>query len=193
MREYTETYTNLYHGTTVQAAENIIKTQSFILSGENSWCGAGIYFYDNKSKALWAAKRKCTEIYKNEKIKAQPTYVNVDIVDLPKSFICDLRTYADLKDFIEKTEELLRKDNIDIVGDFDEEEKTIILRGILISFYVKTNHKKLVIGNFKQRNQPKYVEIYSKADDWQLAFGIETIYCVKDSSILSEIRGVTIA
>lgn len=190
MKQYKETFINLFHGTTVDAAEEIVRTQHFIPSNGNNWCGDGVYFYDNKSKAWWAANRKCEEIRMNTGIKKRATYVNADIVDLDRCFILDLRAYNDLRDFVNKTEAKLKEQGFGIVDDIDDEEKLIILRSILISYYAQEYKKKLVIGNFQQRTQPKVADLFPKADGLRLVIGVETIYCVKDASIISNIRGV---
>lgn len=189
MGKYKETYTDLYHGTTVDAAEEIVRSQHFIPSDGNNWCGEGVYFYDNKSKARWAAERKCGEIYKKTGVRVKATHVKADIVDLDRDYILDLRSYKDLQSFVDVVDSLLKISSFDIAEDMDEEEKIIILRGILISYYASEYNMKLVIGNFQQRSQPKFVELFPKAESLNLVIGVETIYCAKDSSILSNIRG----
>lgn len=189
MGKYKESYINLYHGTTVDAANEIIATQQFIPSNSDNWCGSGVYFYDVKAKARWAADRKCEEIYRSTGKKIKGTYVNADIIDLDRDFILDLRAYQDFKFFAESTECLLEQVRLSIADDIPEEEKIIILRGILISYFAQEYNKKLVIGHFRQRTQPKFISLFDRADDFNLVIGVETIYCVKDSSIISNIRG----
>lgn len=189
MRKYTESYSKLYHGTSCEAAEEIIRSQHFIPSKGDSWCGEGVYFYDNKSKAWWAANRKCEEIRRLTGVRRMATYVNADIVDLDREYILDLRAYNDLQKFAEYVDAILNECPIEIEGDMAEEDKIILRRGILISFFAEEFKKKLVIGNFQQRTQPKYAGLFSKAEELNLVIGVETIYCVKDSSILSNIRG----
>lgn len=75
-----------------------------------------------------------------------------------------------------------------IEGVDDEVERKILLRSMLISFYAKEKHCKLVIGNFKQRPQPLYEHTIEFADSLDMVFGVETIYCVKDTGIISNIR-----
>lgn len=191
MGKYKETYKNLYHGTTVEAANKIIETQKFIPSGPNNWCGTGIYFYDIKSKALWAARRKCYELKKATGVSYQHTCVYTDIVDLPKECILDLRDPKDLRQFTEEVNEILEADNFDIAGDIDPQDKLIILRSLILSYFANKHRKKLIVGMFYQREQSQISELVPKANAWQLAVGIETIYCVKDDTILSEIRGAS--
>ena len=63
-KKYKETYRELSHGTDVESA-TIIRNNGFKISERSdSWCGPGIYFYDIKKKAWWAARRKCSEIKK---------------------------------------------------------------------------------------------------------------------------------
>ena len=45
-----------------------------------------------------------------------------------------------------------------------------------------------MIGHFRQRPQPLYEHAIKFADSLDMIFGIETIYCVKDTSIVSNIR-----
>lgn len=59
---------------------------------------------------------------------------------------------------------------------------------MLISYYTDSANKKLVIGAFKQREQNLYNDAVDFAESLNLIFGVETIYCVKDVNILSNIR-----
>ena len=68
--EYTESYYSLSHGTDQHSAENSVKEGFSIKGDATSWCGKGVYFYDIKGKAWWAAKRKCSEIKKTKKQEA---------------------------------------------------------------------------------------------------------------------------
>ncbi len=192
MKIYKETYINLYHGTSNDAAEQIVSSQNFVESSESSWCGAGIYFYDNKSKALWAAKRKCEEIRAKTGIKCRHTYVNADIIDLNKSSILDLRSYNGLFSFSEFVDRVLAEMDFDIDDNLDSNEKLIRKRALFISLYAQENNTKLVIGHFRQIENPMYVDVQASADRLQLVVGVETIYCVKDGSIISNIRGAKV-
>ena len=94
---YVESFKDLYHGTIESFAASIVETQTFIPSKEG-WCGPGVYFYDNKSKAWWSANRTFTEQRKLGKI-SDPTVVVADINSICKSRILDLRAPFDLKSF----------------------------------------------------------------------------------------------
>ena len=83
---------------------------------------------------------------------------------------------------------LQRKKQIKIADVDDEVERKIRLRSALISFYAKETRCKLVIGNFRQRPQPLYEHAVEFANSLDMVFGIETIYCVKDTGIISNIR-----
>lgn len=189
MKKYKETYLNLYHGTTKEAANSILTSQMFIPSSVNNWCGEGIYFYDNKAKALWAAHRKCNEVFSETGVRTDATYVNADIVDLEREYILDLRDYKQLLCFSKVVDTVLEEVKIDIAEELPEEEKIIILRGILISYFAQEYDKKLIIGHFQQRSQEGMENAFSKAESLHLVIGVETIYCVKDASIISAIRG----
>ena len=67
-------------------------------------------------------------------------------------------------------------------------ERSIRLRAILISFFADKRKSKLVIGDFRQRPQPLHEHTIQFADSLDIVFGIETIYCVKDTNIISNIR-----
>lgn len=190
MGKYKETYTNLYHGTTVAAAKEIINNQKFIPSNENSWCGAGIYFYDVKAKAFWAAKRKCNEIKAQTGASHVPTVVNADILDLDRNFILDLRDPNKFGEFFKIIEPVLNECDLKISNSNDPQEALIKLRGILISTYAKKYDVKLVIGHFQQREQPIYSDFILNAARVKMVIGLETIYCVKNDEIINEIRGV---
>ena len=59
------------------------------------------------------------------------------------------------------------------------------MRSWLIEFYAKTNNKRMVIGIFRQRPQADYAEAIEFANGLDIIFGVETIYCVKDASIIT--------
>lgn len=187
--EYTESYYSLSHGTDEQSAQDII-SNGFALKGDlTSWCGKGAYFYDIKSKAWWAANRKCAEIKQKEFRKVKPVILLADIEDISKNDTFDLRIKNDLEHFENFVNELLNnEDKIEIQGVKDEIERKIALRAMLISFYADVEKCKLVIGNFRQRPQPLYEHAIEFSNSLDMIFGIETIYCVKDTSIISNIR-----
>lgn len=187
--EYTESYYSLSHGTDQHSAENIVKEGFSIKGDATSWCGKGVYFYDIKGKAWWAAKRKCSEIKKTQYKKINPTIILADIEKISKNDIFDLRVKDNLGEFEKFTVKVLDDsyriliDNIE-----DDTERCIQLRAMLISFFADEKNSKLVIGNFRQRPQPLYEHAIQFADSLDIVFGIETIYCVKDTNIISNIR-----
>ncbi len=185
---YKETYRDLYHGTDTESAKKIEETGFEIRGNNESWCGKGVYFYDIKKKAWWAAERKCREIQKETKEKLKPAILLADIVDIDAYKIFDMRVYKDMQDFKERTESLFGNFKFDILGLEDETERCIMLRSMMISFYADTAEKELIIGNFKQRPQPKYDHIIEFSDNLNIVFGIETIYCVKNKGIIKNVR-----
>lgn len=185
---YMESYSNLCHGTDEKSAEKI-KKEGFIIQGANdSWCGAGVYFYDIKAKAWWAAERKCQEIKKQTEKKVKPKVVFANIADISKQEIFDMRVYQDLIKFEECISGLFDEHIFHIDDDMDETERIILLRKMLISYYADLKHRKLVIGNFRQRPQPQYEHAIAFANNLDMIFGIETIYCVKDTGIITSIH-----
>ena len=186
-KKYKETYRELSHGTDVESA-TIIRNNGFKISERSdSWCGPGIYFYDIKKKAWWAARRKCSEIKKETGKKVEPTVLFADIIDIETDKIFDLRAYKDLCDFEEKITPLLGEYSFELSG-MNETEKIIQLRSLFISYYAEKNDKKLIIGNFRQRPQPMYEHAIEFSNSLDMIFGIETIYCVKDSNIIENIH-----
>lgn len=183
---YTETYRDLSHGTDAESAEKIKREGFEIRGGKDSWCGEGVYFYNIKKKAWWAADRKCGELKKKNKKKYKPAVLFADIIDIEDKDILDLRAKDDLCDFEKQTSELFGTYKFDI--SLPETERTILLRSMLISFYADTFKKKLVIGNFKQRPQPDYQHAIEFSENLDMVFGIETIYCVKDRNIIVNIH-----
>ena len=187
--EYTENYYGLCHGTDEKSAEIII-SNGFALNGdETSWCGKGAYFYDIKAKAWWAARRKCAEIKQNKFCRIKPMILLADIENIPKKDTFDLRVKKDLESFESFVDGMFgENEQIEIAGIDNEVERKIRLRSVLISFYAEKNNCKLVIGHFRQRPQPLYEHAIKFADSLDMIFEIETIYCVKDTSIVSNIR-----
>lgn len=100
----------------------------------------------------------------------------------------DLRVKKDLEKFEEFVNLILPKKEKIIISEIDDAERKIRLRSALISFYAKETQCKLVIGNFRQRPQSLYEHAIEFANSLDMVFGIETIYCVKDTGIISNIR-----
>lgn len=69
-----------------------------------------------------------------------------------------------------------------------EEEKIINLRSMILDFYASKIKAKLVVGMFQQRKQKEHEYMIEFANNWMMVFGVETIYCVKDREILSNIE-----
>lgn len=185
---YKETYRELSHGTDEESAEKI-KIDGFEIRGRSdSWCGKRVYFYDIKKKAWWAATRKCEEIKRETGKKIKPAVVFADIIDIEDRNIFDLRTHKDLCDFEKQIRELLGEYSFELSGVDNNVEKVIMLRSMLISYYSDRNNKKLIIGNFRQRPQPMYEHAIEFSNSLNMIFGIETIYCVKDKSIIENIH-----
>lgn len=184
---YTETYKDLYHGTTVAHAAKIVEMQAFIPS-ETGWCGAGIYFYDNKSKAWWSATRTCYQEKMNGNTGATPDIVIADLVQLNRSSILDLRSPDDLKKFADFVNEFLSKNDFSIANLSNKEDPVKLKRALLLSYFCNLYSQQLVIGYFRQEPQEKIDNTQHFANAWQLAIGIETIYCAKDPTIVHNIR-----
>lgn len=133
-----------------------------------------------------------TESYYNlshgtDKISAENIKTKGFVLSGDETF--DLRVKKDLEDFECFVNLMLqRKKQIKIADVDDEVERKIRLRSALISFYAKETQRKLVIGNFRQRPQSLYEHAIEFANSLDMVFGIETIYCVKDTGIISNIR-----
>lgn len=102
----------------------------------------------------------------------------------------DLRSHSDLLDFKIFVDKLLKSSGgiLRISELQNDEERIIAFRSMLISYYTNSVNKKLVIGTFKQREQSSYNDAVNFAESLNLIFGAETIYCVKDINILSNLR-----
>ena len=181
---YTESYRDLYHGTTKTNAEKIIAMQMFKPS-DTGWCGKGVYFYDIKAKAWWSADRTC----RRSNIKDAPAIVVADIKDIKRVEVLDLRSFQDLSKFEKFVTSFLTESGgkIDIVEAKNEDDRVRQLRELFLNFYCSEKEIKLIIGHFKQVERVEFDVNF--AEEWQLVIGIETIYCVKDTQIISNIRG----
>ena len=184
---YIESYKDLYHGTIESNANSIIDTQTFIPSTQG-WCGPGVYFYDNRSKAWWSAKRTCNYAKLNGNPYATPTVVIADIKPLNKENILDLRATGDLNDFADFVNKFLSEFDFSFEQNLSEDEYIKQKRASLLSFYCQENNKQLIIGHFKQKPQEKLDSMTCFANEWQLVIGIETIYCAKNTDIIDNIR-----
>ena len=184
-----ESFYALSHGTDKDTAKKIIE-EGFLIDGDTtSWCGEGIYFYDIKAKAWWAAERKCAEKRNIDGKKVKPAIILVDIDNIDIKDIFDLRVKRDLEEFEKFTRTFIDEKSHMTVSDVDDEvERKIVLRSLLIAFYARKKGSKLVVGNFRQRPQPLYEHAIEFANSLDMVFGIETIYCVKNPAIISNIR-----
>ena len=132
-----------------------------------------------------------TESYYNlghgtDKISAENIKTKGFVLSGDETF--DLRVKKDLEKFEEFVNLILPKKEKIIISEIDDAERKIRLRSALISFYAKETQCKLVIGSFRQRPQPLYEHAIEFANSLDMVFGIETIYCVKDTGIISNIR-----
>ncbi len=184
---YIESYKDLYHGTIESNAEKIVHSQEFIPS-KGGWCGTGVYFYDNRAKAWWSAKRTCAQEKLNGNILAKADIVIADIKAIQRAAILDLRSPEDLQSIASYVDEFLLEGDISIAESLSEEDRIKSKRAMLLNFYCKENNIKLIIGYFKQQTQEKVDLNKQFAEEWQLAIGIETIYCAKDPAIVYNIR-----
>lgn len=89
---------------------------------------------------------------------------------------------------IAAAEYLFGEHEFEISGIQNKTEKIIKLRAMLISYYADKKDKKIIIGNFRQRPQPMYEHAIEFSNSLDMIFGIETIYCVKDKDIITNIR-----
>nr|MBQ4318327.1 hypothetical protein [Clostridia bacterium] len=167
---YKETYLRLCHGTADESAEAILEQQSFIPS-RRGWCGKGVYFYDIKSKAYWSANRTCEERRRVSGKRCKPVVVYADIIDIPRDDILDLRDYGNLKDFAGFVNGFL-ENNPFSAENVSGDELIELLREAMISFYAKEKNKRLVIGYFSQRYQPKYEDMREFSNSMHLVYGI---------------------
>ena len=171
-----ETYLGLAHGTIKKYADKIIKS-GFEYS-EDGWFGYGVYFYDNKSKAWWSANRTARkhEVNKNESI-----LVFADIIKLNVDYILDLRIKKEIKKLKEFTDDLFKNNSVH----FDDTNKK---RSAVLSFFLeKVNNIKLVISAVK-REDDEIKNENSFIDSLGMLYNFETIYCVKDKSIIENVR-----
>lgn len=109
---------------------------------------------------------------------------------MPANEIFDLRVHKNLCEFQSEIQLLLEETNarIKIDGIEDEEERIIALRSMFIDYYARIKNVKLVIGIFGQRPQEKYNVASDFANDLRIVFRVETIYCVKEQQILTNIH-----
>lgn len=196
---YVDNYYALCHGTTLEAARKIIENGFEIRTPKDPWLGEGVYFYDRKRKAWWYSDNTCRYISKEEDRPVQGTVLFVDILNIPYEDIFDLRIRDDMEDFqvfVEKLDEMRKKDFPDtdsycISSATNEDERRAEMRSYLIGYYVKESRKKLVIANIRQSEDSiKAIseETIKFSDSLGIVLGVETVYCVKDLSIMSKPR-----
>ena len=187
MHTRTETFRDLYHGTDAESALKICEEGFIPSSAENNWCGSGVYFYDIKAKAWWSANRTCRQKNRQEGRKFDSAIIVADIIDILRNDIFDLRSDVDMRSFQIVVQEIVEGVRLGI-SELNETERTIKLRSLLIEFFAKKYQKKLVVGMFQQRPNEEHAELQSFSNGLDIIFGAELIYCVKDLSILQNIR-----
>ena len=183
-----ESYLNLYHGTDAESASQICANGFIPSKGANNWCGDGVYFYDINAKAWWSANRTCDTIKEFSDKKVYPCVVIADVLNVPRQEILDLRAKRDLIAFEEGTKGLFGDHLLQCDGTENEAERIRTLRSLMISFYAEKAKKSVVVGIFQQRERDDYQTAIQFAEKLQLIAGVETIYCVKDTSYIQNIR-----
>lgn len=186
-KSYIEEYKDLYHGTIKEYAGKIVSAKKFIPSTAG-WCGSGVYFYDNRAKAWWSASRTCSIERQKGNNTAEADILIADIEPIRRTYILDLRSPDDLKNFAEFVDQFFSESDFEIEANIGEDECKKLKRAMLLSFYCKENDIKLIVGYFQQQAQERIDVIKNFAETWQLAIGIETIYCAKDPTIICNIR-----
>ncbi len=173
----TESYTNLYHGTSDYYIHNIL-SDGFKPS-KKGWCGKGVYFYNIKGKAWWSANRTCNMIKNDTGIKTKPCIIIVDVNDVSQKDILDFR---DVKECI-IFEKYILENFPDFNIDNDNFDMRIRLQSALIDFYTKENNIVLVIGNFEQNNKATQIKP-TFINKLTIVPYIETIFCVKNTDCI---------
>ncbi len=183
----------LYHGTTAELKKQIMVEGFRDSTASNSWCGNGVYFYDIKDKAWWAAQRKAHEIEKEKKCKVVGEIITAQINNLSSEYICDLRDPKQMDKLQEFADTLCDEEGAKLSilienSPLDYDEQLIILRSMLISFYVREREFKLVIGSFEQHERDEFKKAKEFASKLKMMTCEELIYCVKDKSVISKIE-----
>ena len=183
----TESYLSLYHGTDSKSAESILQNGFLPSRPENNWCGAGVYFYDVKAKAWWSASRTCKYIKAQKGQTVKPEVLKADVQNVNRKDILDLRAPDDVRGFKEFADALLQGMEYE-TSELDDEERIIKMRSMLIDYYATESNKKMIVGIFKQRERDDMGDIIDFAKGMYFILGVETIYCVRDVSLISNVR-----
>ena len=183
----TESYLSLYHGTDSKSAEIILQNGFLPSRPENNWCGSGVYFYDVKAKAWWSAGRTCQYIKDRKGQTVIPEVLKADVQNVNRNDILDLRAPGDVRVFKEFADVLLQGMEYE-TSELDNEERIIKMRSMVIDYYAKETNKKMIIGIFKQRERDDMGDLIDYAKGLYFVLGVETIYCVRDISLISNIR-----
>lgn len=117
----------------------------------------------------------------------KPAIIMADIINISKDNIFDLRIPDSCKKLTALIDEIQEDGGLEFLGCTEEEEK-IELRAKLIEFYCNEHNVKLLIGTFRQKSRSEVKEAVAVAEMLGLVTGAETIFCAKDTSIISNIR-----
>lgn len=186
MGSYMRHFPTLYHGTDGESAASIRENGFRISDTPDLWCGPGVYFYDIKTKAWWYANNVCMRIKQESGLKLQKEVISVSVPELSEESVLDFRIDKDLKRFEDSISDLIEElpSEIGIENTEDAFDYINKLRTALVSYYSAENNIKIITGYFWQRPQPDHEHIKEFASKLNIAFGIETIYCVKDTDII---------
>lgn len=186
---YTESFKELYHGTSVSFFEDI--SHNGFRKSEHGWCGQGVYFYDVKSKAWWSANRTCRVLKSHTGEKHKPGVIFVNIPDIAKEKILDLRDFRNvnlIKEFYTKNlDSILVHDKYSINTNPTKEDKTK-LRSAILDFYSQKNDIDMVIAYIKQEDNNDIDLSLEFANLLGLVVGAETIYCVREITSIKIIK-----
>lgn len=188
---YKESFHGLYHGTTLASANGIIENGFRFSVGNDSWCGAGVYFFDVRALAWNWANRVAAVRKRDGEDLYEAVVVETSAVDVDRDLILDLRDVNSLYDLKKAAEGFLRGDSqIHYDGDdeLSDEERLNRTRAILIDMFCKMKGFALVVGIFKQNDREERREILKYAESINIVSGVETIYCVKDTGILGRLN-----
>lgn len=184
-----------YHGTTKEAAENIILTQVINDSeGQEEWLGKGKYFYDRYTNAIEYNIRKYNE---NRNINEPISYKNLTknysiletVIKCHKDDILDLDEIIILSRFVWAWENIYNK-----VKDKEEFKKLNYRDGFIIDYMLNEipgfNYKIVmktfdrITRNIQHKGQDNIV-----FDRTRIIYEIKQKYiCVKDGSVIEIIN-----
>lgn len=169
-----------YHGTDLERAKEIVKSDFIYKHNSKHWLGNGVYFYLDYSLAKWWTTNPSKMF--GTKINTE-SIIQVEI-EIDENDILDLRILEDYKEFSDiYYNEFIPEIDTGILGEINSHN----YKKVRCSFcdYLKNSYDlKCIIGNFDIPSQRYIPNKCRKLSDYLKLHYIETQVCLFDTQLI---------